>query len=293
LRQIKQHLIPPAPPGGAGTRGHLEFDQDQIEPAAVVLQIVSEMTVQDMTSGRCDYQEVTIGPANLPGALAIPKAARGLVIFAHGSGSGRHSRRNVHVAEELFNSNFATLLFDLLTEVEAHRRDRVFDVDLLTSRVLDAVNWALEYPLTRRLPIGLFGASTGAAGALAAAAMRPDVICTIVSRGGRPDLADKELGHVRAPTLLIVGGADREVLRLNETAYQRLTCLKALEVVPGATHLFDEKGALDAVVRAAIRWFDLYLIPRSAVKASAAGRRLEGKASLLRGEQRKPQKDVS
>jgi putative phosphoribosyl transferase len=223
-------------------------------------------------------QEVMIGPAELPGILAIPDHARGLVIFAHGSGSSRHSRRNVQVAAELHGHRFATLLFDLLREHEAHRRDNVFNIELLMTRVLDAVAWALRDPRTRDLPIGLFGASTGAAAALAAAAERIDVVRVVVSRGGRPDLTGPQLGHVRAPTLLIVGGADDEVLRLNEAAYEKLTCLKQLEIIPGATHLFEEKGALEAVVHAAARWLDLYLVSQEARAASAAGKRLNGAA---------------
>jgi putative phosphoribosyl transferase len=216
-------------------------------------------------------QDVSVGTAKLPGILAIPDRARGLVVFAHGSGSSRNSRRNLHVAAELHGRAFATLLFDLLSESEAHSRDNVFDIDLLASRVLDAVNWVLADTRTSKLPIGLFGASTGAAAALAAAAERPDKICTVVSRGGRPDLTGREIGHVRAPTLLIVGGADRHVLALNEGAYHELTCLKELTTILGATHLFEEEGALEAVARAAAHWFDLYLIPRAAVATSAAG----------------------
>jgi pimeloyl-ACP methyl ester carboxylesterase len=232
-------------------------------------------------------QDVAVGPANLPGILAIPDHPRGLVIFAHGSGSSRHSRRNVHVAAELHGRGFATLLFDLLTESEANNRDNVFAINLLMARLLDAVSWAMEDPRTRKLPIGLFGASTGAAAALAAAAERPEAISTVVSRGGRPDLAGRELGHVRAPTLLIVGGADYEVLKLNQKAYQYLTCLKALEVVPGATHLFEEEGALEAVVRAAALWFDLYLIARSATKTGAAGSASDSTTSTASAKQLK------
>lgn len=218
-------------------------------------------------------QDVSIGPAKLAGILSVPDQPHGLVIFAHGSGSSRHSARNVRVAAELHGRHFATLLFDLLTEDEAHHRNNAFNIDLLTVRVLDAVNWALGDWRTRKLPIGLFGASTGAAAALAAAAERPDIVRAVVSRGGRPDLAGREIGHVRAPTLLVVGGHDRDVLKLTRGAFQRLTCLKHLEIISGAGHLFEEKDALDTVVSEAVRWFDLYLIPRSAVATSAAGRR--------------------
>jgi alpha-beta hydrolase superfamily lysophospholipase len=219
-------------------------------------------------------EDVVVGPTGLPGILAIPDRAHGLVIFAHGSGSSRHSRRNAHVAAELHGRGFATLLFDLLSESEGHSHANVFDIDLLMVRVLEAVNWAREDLRTRNLPIGLFGASTGAAAALAAAAERPDAVAAVVSRGGRPDLTGRELGHVRAPTLLIVGGADPEVLKLNESAYKQLTCMKHLTTVHGATHLFEQKGAMDAVVREAAHWFDLYLISREAQAASAAGKRL-------------------
>jgi putative phosphoribosyl transferase len=230
--------------------------------------------MREMPSGYWTRREdVGIGTDALPGILALPDRPRGLVIFVHGSGSNRHSRRNVHVAAELHARRFATLLFDLLSEADAASRGEAFDIELLTSRVLDAVRWSRADRRTRALPIGLFGASTGAAAALAAAAERPDDISAVVSRGGRPDLTGRELGHVRAPTLLIVGGADAEVLALNEAALHRLTCLKQLDVIPRASYLFEEEGALDAVVRAASHWFDLYLVPKSAVAASAAGKR--------------------
>jgi dienelactone hydrolase len=218
-------------------------------------------------------QDVTVGPAELPGLLAIPDHARGLIIFAHGSGSSRHSRRNVRVAAELHGHGFATLLFDLLHESEGHRHDKVFDIELLMTRVLNAISWASNDARTRKMPIGLFGASTGAAAALAAAAERPGVVSAVVSRGGRPDLTGRELGHVLAPTLLIVGSADREVLKLNEEAFTKMTCVKRLEAIPGATHLFEQKGAMDTVVREAAHWFELYLVSHDAVSQSAAGKR--------------------
>jgi len=176
------------------------------------------------------------------------------VLFAHGSGSSRLSPRNLFVAEALQQAGIATLLFDLLTDREAADRAKVFDIPLLADRLSQAANWASTAAQTQGLPIGLFGASTGAAAALVAAAGRRD-IQAIVSRGGRPDLAADALERVTAPTLLIVGGHDPEVLTLNRSAYRRLRCERRLEVVPGATHLFEEAGTLDVVVTLARSWF--------------------------------------
>jgi len=207
--------------------------------------------------------EVTIAAADdtreLPGTLNRPADARGLVIFAHGSGSSRLSPRNRMVAERLAERGFSTLLFDLLTKGEARERSNVFDIDLLTGRVVDAVDWVRGQDVLGALPIGLFGASTGAAAALVAAARAPGDVAAVVSRGGRPDLADRALPDVRAPTLLIVGGADHRVIELNEQAYARLTCTVELRIVPRATHLFEEPGALDAVIDLAGTWFGSYL----------------------------------
>lgn len=205
--------------------------------------------------------EVEIGALGLEGFLAIPDHARGIVIFVHGSGSSRHSSRNTHVAAALNDHRFATLLLDLLTREEGEHRRNVFDIDLLGERVLEAVRWAARAPRTDQLPIGLFGASTGAAAALVAAAAEPEWVRAVVSRGGRPDLADSALERVRTPTLLIVGGADHGVIELNRSAFERLHCQKSIEIVPHATHLFEERGALDEVVAAAARWFELYLVP--------------------------------
>ncbi|RMH44274.1 MAG: alpha/beta hydrolase [Alphaproteobacteria bacterium] len=191
----------------------------------------------------------------LPGDLCLPEGARGLVIFAHGSGSSRLSPRNRMVAEALCSAGLATLLFDLLTPREAADRRNVFDIPLLAERVTDAIAWARHDPDVSSLPLGLFGASTGAAAALVAAAAEPEAVGAVVSRGGRPDLADGALGAVRAPTLLIVGGNDFGVIELNEAAFARLRCPKRLEIVPGATHLFEEPGALEEVVRLATDWF--------------------------------------
>lgn len=204
---------------------------------------------------------VTIGPMQLEGILTVPEPVMGLVIFAHGSGSSRLSPRNTYVAEQLQNRAMATLLFDLLTEEEASDRRNVFHVPLLASRLEEAVGWAWCDPETAGLPIGLFGASTGSAAALVASTENPE-IAAIVSRGGRPDLAGDVLSQIRAPTLLIVGGADAGVLELNQDAFAKLNSVKQLHVVPGATHLFEEPGALDEVVRVAGDWFALHLQTR-------------------------------
>lgn len=197
---------------------------------------------------------VLIGPQRLEGLLDTAEAARGLVVFAHGSGSSRLSPRNRFVAQGLQRRGLSTLLFDLLTEDEAEDRANVFDIALLADRVLEALD-ALAEALPQCPPLGLFGASTGAAAALVAAASRPQAVRAVVSRGGRPDLAGDALARVRAATLLIVGGADTEVLALNRAAYARLECDRRLEIVPGATHLFEEPGALEAVTGLAGDWF--------------------------------------
>jgi dienelactone hydrolase len=200
-----------------------------------------------------DVREVKVGLLRLAGEFTYPRSAQGLVVFAHGSGSSRRSPRNRFVAEVLNEHRMATLLFDLLTESEAQDRSNVFDVALLAERVIGALEW-LRDAGTRR--VGLFGASTGAAAALRAAAERPGQVSAVVSRGGRGDLAAEHLPHVQAPTLLLVGGADRKVLQLNRQVLRELRCEKRLEVVPRATHLFDEPGALDAVAHLAGDWFE-------------------------------------
>lgn len=197
----------------------------------------------------------------LPGDLAFSGADTGLVIFAHGSGSSRKSPRNRAVAAALAQAGLATLLFDLLTEREAGDRANVFDIPLLAARVADAVDWARAEPRLAGLDIGLFGASTGAAAALVAAADRRDNIGAVVSRGGRPDLAGNALARVAAPTLLVVGGADDVVIDLNRAAYARLQCEKRLAIVPGATHLFEEPGTLETVMALAADWFTAHLAP--------------------------------
>ena len=206
-----------------------------------------------------DSRLVHIGPKRLEGILNIPDVARGLVIFAHGSGSSRLSPRNTYVAEALNGRGLATLVFDLLTEAEALDRANVFDIPLLGERVMEAVRWAGGDEDTKALAVGIFGSSTGAAAALVAAAGMPEAVAAVVSRGGRPDLAAPVLDRVRAPTLLIVGGADHVVTDLNEKASKGLTCEKRLDVVQGATHLFEEPGTLGKVVDAAGRWFEEHL----------------------------------
>ncbi|MEO3889690.1 alpha/beta family hydrolase [Nonomuraea sp. B5E05] len=191
----------------------------------------------------------------MPGDLVVPGGARGVVLFVHGSGSGRLSPRNRYVAGALNEAGLATLLFDLLTPEEETLRANVFDIGLLTGRLLERTAWVREQPATAGMPIGYFGASTGAAAALAAAAEPGNLVAAIVSRGGRPDLAAEKLAAVRAPTLLIVGGRDPVVLRLNEEAQRRLNAESRLSVVPGATHLFEEPGALEIVADQASDWF--------------------------------------
>jgi len=204
-------------------------------------------------------EQVRVGPLALPGDLDLPAGARSLVLFAHGSGSSRLSSRNRWVAEVLQQHRLGTLLFDLLSDDEAAERRRVFDIALLAERVEQALEWAANQPALAGMQVGLFGASTGAAAALCAAAARPGRVGAVVSRGGRPDLALPCLARVSAPTLLIVGGADREVLELNRQALRALHCNKRLEVVPGASHLFEEPGALGSAAELAADWFETHL----------------------------------
>lgn len=206
---------------------------------------------------------IRVRDASLNADLVIPEEAHGLVIFAHGSGSSRKSSRNRAVASTLWDAGFGTLLLDLLTEAE-DRVDQVtaehrFDIPLLGTRLTSAIDWATGDSRTTRLPIGLFGASTGAAAALIAAAARPGLVRAVVSRGGRPDLAGAALPSVRAPTLLIVGGLDYQVIDLNQQAYRFMSCRKRVEIVPGATHLFEEPGALGKVSELAVGWFTSHL----------------------------------
>ncbi|MBD2564810.1 dienelactone hydrolase family protein [Nostoc sp. UIC 10607] len=228
----------------------------------------------DRTSTHHPYEHrvlVTAGEVNLEGNLVIPDGATGIVLFAHGSGSSRHSPRNRYVAGVLQQAGLATLLIDLLTleeeEIDLRTRHLRFDIALLASRLVGATDWLVHNPDTRHLKVGYFGASTGAGAALVAAAERPEVVQAIVSRGGRPDLAGSALPHVKAPTLLIVGGYDMPVIAMNEDALEQLRSLpagrspspKRLEIIPEATHLFEEPGTLAAVARLASEWFTHYL----------------------------------
>lgn len=202
---------------------------------------------------------IPAGGIALPASLTLPDDPSGIVVFAHGSGSSRFSPRNRYVASVLNGRGIATLLIDLLTPEEEHDRRLVFDIDLLAERLRTATAWVREYESTRALRVCYFGASTGAGAALTAAALPDADIAAIVSRGGRPDLAGAALTRVEAPTLLIVGGADTEVLELNRLAQSRMQCVTRLETIPGATHLFEEPGALEAVARLAGSWFSDHL----------------------------------
>lgn len=216
-----------------------------------------------MAQGPQIAREIVIPPVGLEGRIVVPEKAVGVVAFAHGSGSSRFSPRNNYVADALQTAGLATLLFDLLTDGEAGDRANVFDIALLAERLTLAGDWLSEDALTKSLPLGYFGASTGAAAALVAAARAPGRVAAVVSRGGRPDLAGDCLVDVTAPALLIVGGYDEQVLELNRAALDRLTSEKELAVVPGATHLFEEPGALDRVIDLARGWF-LEHLPRQA-----------------------------
>jgi len=208
---------------------------------------------------------VPVDKVVLEGNLALPDAAGGIIVFAHGSGSSRHSPRNRFVADTLYDAGLATLLFDLLTleeeRIDMRTRELRFNIQLLAERLTGAIDWVGTQPPLRALRIGLFGASTGAAAALMTAAERPEAVGAVVSRGGCPDLASDALPQVKAPTLLIVGGEDPIVLTLNRIASQALRADHRLDIVPGATHLFEEPGALDNVARLACQWFRQHLLP--------------------------------
>jgi dienelactone hydrolase len=205
----------------------------------------------------------------LNGDLALPNETGGIVLFAHGSGSSRHSSRNKYVASELNQAGLGTLLFDLLTEQEEEEERYTghlrFDIGLLARRLVAATDWAASEPRLRELPVGYFGASTGGGAALVAAAARPESVGAVVSRGGRPDPAGEALRYVQAPTLLIVGGGDGQVIELNRWALGLLPCEKELRIVPGATHLFEEPGAMEEVARLAREWFEKHLVGRKRV----------------------------
>lgn len=225
--------------------------------------------MQSWRTGAVEESLVTVpaGPVTLEGNLSVPTRARGVVLFAHGSGSSRHSPRNQKVAAVLREAGLATLLIDLLTPdeeaVDIHTAHLRFDIPLLAERLVGATDWLGNNEQTGGLALGCFGASTGAGAALVAAARRPSQVAAIVSRGGRPDLAGADLAAVQAPTLLIVGGRDEVVIGLNEKALHRLGAReKELVIIPGATHLFEEPGALDEVARLAARWFTGHLASR-------------------------------
>lgn len=221
-----------------------------------------------MRTGATPVEHISVSiPAEdalLQGDLSMPSSPKGIVLFAHGSGSSRHSPRNRYVAEVLNEHSLGTLLVDLLTaeeerddEIDAHLR---FDIDLLTERLVAITDWLASLPQVRSHQIGLFGASTGAAAALMTAARRPEVVKAVVSRGGRPDLAGSSASLVRAPTLLIVGGRDTAVIQMNRTAMALMKCNVELKIVPGATHLFEERGALAEVATLAADWFTIHLV---------------------------------
>ncbi len=209
-----------------------------------------------MLSAQTESVRIASGSMQIDGMLELPENAIGMVLFAHGSGSSRLSPRNNYVAAELRNAHMGTLLLDLLTPDEDRNYQARFDIALLTQRLIDAGDWLLQHESTRSLRLGLFGASTGAAAALRYAAARTDDIAAVVSRGGRPDMTGRgALETVLAPTMLIVGGADDVVIELNQIAYKALHCEKRLAIVPGATHLFEEPGALQDVAELAAAWF--------------------------------------
>lgn len=205
------------------------------------------------------FVEVKSGEARLEGMLGLPEGAQGVVLFAHGSGSGRFSPRNQYVARVLREGGLGTLLIDLLEEWESDDRDKVFDIGFLAERLISSTSWLQSNEATKDMAIGYFGASTGAAAALEAASKLGDTIKAVVSRGGRPDLAMQYLPDVKAPTLLIVGGDDWPVISMNQDAYDHLPGTKEIVIIPGATHLFEEPGTLEEVARLARDWFSWYL----------------------------------
>lgn len=210
------------------------------------------MKREEMAPGLID---IPLPGLELPGLLYLPAEAHGLVLFSHGSGSSRYSTRNNYVARVLYQQGLAALLFDLLTEAEDQTYENRFDIELLTRRLIAVTHWALKNPLLKHLPMGYFGASTGAASALSAAAHFKQHLAAVVSRGGRPDLAGSALPLVKAPTLLLVGGLDGVVIELNRQAAQRLRCPYELVIIPGASHLFEETGTLEQVAERSADWF--------------------------------------
>lgn len=214
-------------------------------------------------SARDQEVKVLAGPIQLPGHLSVPESPKGVVIFAHGSGSSRHSPRNLEVAQVLNRSGLATLLFDLLTKAEESDRDNVFDIELLAGRLLDATTWLRRQKELAQIPVGYFGASTGAGAALWAAADPDANVAAVVSRGGRADMAADRLAKVKSPTLLIVGGDDDVVIELNKQATSQMHNVNELVIIPGATHLFEEPGAMEQVAELASNWFLRYLPQQS------------------------------
>lgn len=264
LTPLVDHVVALLAPSDLQAIGHWYDDFTQVTDDEVVALLERAREADDDDPAYETTLQLPVGRVVLEGELSVPAYPRGLVVFAHGSGSSRKSPRNRFVAEALRARGLATLLFDLLTPEEeradawdAHLR---FDIPLLADRLVRVTDWLAHQGGVGTLPLGLFGASTGAAAALIAAAARPNAVKAVVSRGGRPDLAEDVLPRVRAPTLLIVGGDDDEVLRLNRVAYARLGAQKALSVVPGATHLFEEPGALEEVAGRAAEWFASHLV---------------------------------
>jgi dienelactone hydrolase len=220
-----------------------------------------------MASKISTLERIPVGQMHVEGMLELPENVQSIVLFAHGSGSSRHSKRNNYVARVLQQKGIGTLLMDLLTPEEDANYPTRFDIPLLTHRLLAATSWVKGDPRTNTLPIGYFGASTGAAAALQAAASYGDEISAVVSRGGRPDMAGRSaLEKVISPTLLIVGGWDEEVIALNEEAFAQLHCIKVITIIPGATHLFTEPGTLEDVAHKAAEWFGQYLKPSHTAK---------------------------
>jgi putative phosphoribosyl transferase len=229
-------------------------------------QVEALMTIARTASGGVGKGvevQIRAGSALLSGDLEVPENANGIVLFAHGSGSSRHSPRNQYAARIIREVGVGTLLFDLLTRdeevIDNYTREFRFDINLLSRRLVDATNWLETLPQTRDLHPGYYGASTGAAAALVAAGVLGARIDAVVSRGGRPDLAGQSLDEVKAPTLLIVGGLDGPVIKMNQDAYAQLSCVKELKIIPGATHLFEEPGKLEEVAMHAASWFLKYL----------------------------------
>ena len=228
--------------------------------------------MEDTGTARKQVAQIPSGSIILEGELIVPVGASGVVLFAHGSGSSRHSPRNQFVARVIREANVGTLLFDLLTKeeeaIDIYTRHLRFDIGLLADRLVDATNWIKSESGTRHLRVGYFGSSTGGGAALVAAARIAEEIGAVVSRGGRPDLAGEALALVKSPTLLIVGGYDEPVIELNEKAYAQLRCEKELKIVPGATHLFEEPGTLEEVASLAAEWFQRHLQSRSSVNTT-------------------------